>query len=183
MKAKKRLIEICILLLVMLFLYTVSIKVLEHDKFIFQLRDSPLRLISFFAPVLAFVVPSFSAAIVVLLLLPGWSRVGLWAALVLLFMFELYIIVVLVSGLRLPCNCSGLHNELSWYGHLGVNAGFMFIGTVALLGLYNRWPLRARACPIPSSRGKRSDERPLELCLNKRSLPAARDDGAGHAQD
>ncbi|WP_316809976.1 MauE/DoxX family redox-associated membrane protein [Pedobacter heparinus] len=105
------------------------------------------------APVLAVLLPLVELLIVLALCLPGWRKKGLWAALILLGVFEVYIGGMLASGLKLGCTCGGVVNLLSWKNHLFFNATFMFIGTVALLGLYNRWPLRAGACPCPSSVG------------------------------
>ncbi|WP_316812843.1 MauE/DoxX family redox-associated membrane protein [Pedobacter heparinus] len=147
MKHKERLIEVCITLLVILFGYTALSKLLEYDKFIFQMRDSRLALMQAYAPVLAWLLPLIELLIVVALYLPGWRKKGLWAAVILLGVFEVYITGMMLSGLKLGCTCGGVVSGLSWKNHLFFNATFMFIGTVALLGMYNRWPLRGGAGP------------------------------------
>ena len=136
------LIEICIALLMILFGYTALMKMLEYNNFVFQMRLSPLVLMRRFAPVLAVLVPLAEAVIVLALCLSAWRRIGLWASVVLLGVFEVYIAGMMLSGLKLGCACGGVVSWLSWPWHLTFNAAFMLIGTVALLGLYNKWPLR-----------------------------------------
>ncbi|WP_316813857.1 MauE/DoxX family redox-associated membrane protein [Pedobacter heparinus] len=151
-RLKPIIIGTCTVLLGMLFMYTAVSKVLEYEKFIFQMRLSPLVLMQTLAPVLAVLVPLVEFVIVGCLLLPGGYKIGFKAAFVLLGVFEVYIGGMMLSGLKLGCTCGGVVSLLSWKGHLYFNAGFMGVAWLGMRGLGNKWPLRARACPFPSSR-------------------------------
>lgn len=121
----KRLTEICTPLLVLLFSYTAFSKLLEHDKFIFQMNLSPFPLMPDFAVPLAWILPQVELVIVVLLLYPVYHRAGLIASIALLLVFEIYIAGMMFSGLKLPCTCGGIISKMSWGAHLAFNAFFI----------------------------------------------------------
>ncbi|MBC8986681.1 hypothetical protein H9X96_12930 [Pedobacter sp. N36a] len=124
--------EICAALIILLFAYTAVSKLLEYDKFIFQMKLSPLSLMAILAPFLAWVVPLFEIILVGFLLFPKVRKVGFIGSIILLTVFEVYILGMLVSGLHLPCTCGGIVSMLSWKGHLFFNAFFI---AIAYLGL------------------------------------------------
>uniref|UniRef100_UPI003977C927 MauE/DoxX family redox-associated membrane protein n=1 Tax=Pedobacter heparinus TaxID=984 RepID=UPI003977C927 len=74
MKAKIIVINTCTVLLVLLFFYTALSKVLEYEKFIFQMRLSPLVLMQRLAPVIGVLVILAELLVVWALLWPGWEK-------------------------------------------------------------------------------------------------------------
>jgi hypothetical protein len=120
-------------LLVLLFSYTSLSKFLEYDKFVFQMRLVPLPLFHYAAGMLGWVIPTLEMGITVLLLITGARRAGLLASLILLVVFEVYIIVMLFSGLQLPCTCGGIISVMSWKQHLLFNGVFIILILAALL--------------------------------------------------
>lgn len=142
MKNKTILIDICTGLLVLLFSYTTVSKMLEYDKFLFQMKRSPFPMMDIWAAILVWLVPLAEAVLVVLLLLPRWRRLGLKASIVLLGLFEVYISLMLLSGKDLPCSCGGVVSEMSWVAHLFFNAAFMLLAWLALQVIANKWPFR-----------------------------------------
>lgn len=121
-----------IALIVLLFTYTAISKVIEYDKFVFQMGLSPFLLVRSFAPVLGWLVPVLEIFIVLALLSGRWKRSGLKATLVLLFIFELYIGVMLLIGVQLPCTCGGVLSVMGWQTHLIFNAFFMLLAFIGL---------------------------------------------------
>jgi putative oxidoreductase len=117
----KTIIDIISFLLIMLFVYTGASKLLEHDRFVFQLRLSPLPLITTMALFLSWTIPFLeliiSTALVIGLFNPYLLKKGLWASLVLIASFEIYITAILFSGKNLPCACGGIISLMSWKGH------------------------------------------------------------------
>lgn len=136
----KRLTQICTPLLVLLFSYTAFSKLLEQDKFIFQLNLSPFPLMPDFAVPLAWILPQLELVIVALLLYPAYHRIGLVASIALLLVFELYIAGMMLTGLKLPCSCGGIISQMSWGVHLVFNAFFILFAWLELHLTGRKWP-------------------------------------------
>jgi len=124
-----------IVLIILLFTYTAVSKLIEYDKFVFQMGLSPFLPVRFFAPALGWLIPFFEIIIVIAVLSGRWRRVGLKATLALLLIFELYIGAMLLKGVQLPCTCGGVLSIMGWQSHLIFNAFFMLL---ALIGLAYR---------------------------------------------
>jgi putative oxidoreductase len=117
----KTVIGIISLLLILLFTYTAASKLIEHDRFLFQLRLSPLPQIVGSALFLSWTVPLIEIIVTIILVIgifiPGVLKWGLWTSLVLFMLFEIYITAMLFSGKKLPCACGGIISLMSWKGH------------------------------------------------------------------
>ncbi|GAA4317259.1 MauE/DoxX family redox-associated membrane protein [Compostibacter hankyongensis] len=126
-------IEAIIAALLLLFSYAALSKMLDYDKFVFQMQLSPWHMLKTYAPVLGWLVPITELGIVALLLIPRLRVTGLYASLCLMIIFEGYITTMLLSGLDLPCTCGGLISRMSWPQHLIFNAFFILISLTAIL--------------------------------------------------
>jgi hypothetical protein len=128
--------QIVVLLLILLFSYTAASKLLEHTRFLFQLRLSPLPQMVIFAELLSWSVPILEAGIAVMLtvgVITGrFLNKGLWISLVLMAAFEIYITAMFFSGKDLPCACGGIISLMSWRGHMIFN-GLTIILIAAVL--------------------------------------------------
>lgn len=124
--------QLIILLIILLFSYTAMSKLLEHDKFVFQMRLSPMPLMSLSAPWLSWFVPLLEAAIVIGLLFPSWQVRALYITFLLMCLFEVYIGSMLLSGNHLPCTCGGIISKMSWRTHLLFNAVVIFLTFLAI---------------------------------------------------
>lgn len=120
-------------LLMMLFGYTALSKILDYEKFIFQMQLAPVPLMASFAPVLGGLVIIIELLIVVCLSQEKWRMKGLYASLLLLLSFEIYITAMLFSGSKLPCTCGGIISQMGWKTHLRFNALFMFFAVVPII--------------------------------------------------
>lgn len=131
---KETLITCTVLLTILLFMYTAVSKLLEYDKFVFQMRLAPLPMIRTWAPIVAWIIPIVELLLVALLYKKRTRYLGMVSSLVLLTCFEIYItwmkIVEMQTGARLPCTCGGIISTMGWTTHLLFNAVF-----ILLLGL------------------------------------------------
>jgi len=128
--------QIVTLLLIALFTYTATSKFLDYDKFVFQMRLAPVPLMSLLAPVLGRVVPIIEMLIAITLgagffYIP-LKIIGLWASVILLTVFEVYITAMLLSGSHLPCTCGGIVSQMGWKQHLIFNAIFIVGGVLSI---------------------------------------------------
>jgi len=119
-------------LLVLLFAYTATSKFLDYDKFVFQMRLAPLPVMKSAAPVLGWLMPVIEILIAAGLLTSRLRLKALYAAVILLFVFECYIAGMLLTGQHLPCTCGGIVSSMSWKQHLLFNAAFIIAGIIAI---------------------------------------------------
>jgi len=125
-------IEICIALIVLLFAYTGVSKVLDYDKFVFQMRLAPLPLMITLAPVLGVVMPVIELLIAMALLFNQTRLKALYATIGLLISFELYISGMMLTGRHLPCTCGGIISKMGWGQHLLFNMLFILLSITTI---------------------------------------------------
>jgi hypothetical protein len=134
---KKSIADIVSILLLLLFAYTATSKMLDYDKFVFQMKLAPLPLMQWAAPTLGWLMPLIELIIagmlVIGLLHYPYRLTGIYAALILLIVFEIYISFMLLSGKNLPCTCGGIISKMTWTQHLIFNGLFIIISTLAIV--------------------------------------------------
>nr|WP_068892570.1 MauE/DoxX family redox-associated membrane protein [Pedobacter panaciterrae] len=118
---------IAAVLLLMLFAYAGISKVADYQRFVAQMKLAPAPLIQNLSGTLGWLVPLIEFIIIGLLAKDKLRKIGLYASFILLLSFQVYISVMLLSGLELPCTCGGLISKLQWKEHLVFNAVFMLI--------------------------------------------------------
>ena len=125
--------EVVPILLILLFVYTATSKFLDYEKFVFQMRLAPVPFMKPLAPILGWTAPIVEMIIAIVLALGYFfynlKRRGLLASVILLSAFEIYIIIMLLSGSALPCTCGGIISQMGWKQHLIFN-GFFIIGGI-----------------------------------------------------
>lgn len=129
-----------IVMVILLFMYTGVSKLLEYDKFVFQMRRAPHSFTQAWAPFLGRAVPLAELLLVLFLFLDKtrfWALIG---SLILMVFFEVYIIwmkiIEVQTGIKLPCTCGGIISNMGWTAHLLFNAVFIFfLG----LSVYYKW--------------------------------------------
>jgi uncharacterized membrane protein YphA (DoxX/SURF4 family) len=117
--------EIISCLVIFLFVYAAMSKLMEFEKFVIQLKQSPL--LSPVATFIAISVPIVEVALVVLLILPVTRLTGLYCSFVLMALFTAYIFIVSRLSNHVPCSCGGVLEKLSWNEHLIFNVVFMML--------------------------------------------------------
>ncbi len=118
-------------LLIVLFAYTATSKLNEYSAFAQTISESPL--IHNGADTIAWLLPATELIVVLLLFFERTRRAGLYASLLLLVLFTLYLLYMVLFVADLPCSCGGVLRKMSWQQHVWFN--LFFIG-LNVLGLF-----------------------------------------------
>lgn len=135
MKSKKIAIEIICFLFILLFTYAALTKLMDYQKFVVQIGQSPL--LTNYAKVLAWAVPLLELIIAGMLAVRRFRMIGLYASFTLMVMFTSYIVAILQLDKNIPCSCGGVLESLGWTEHLIFNSAFVVLGITGVL-LYTR---------------------------------------------
>lgn len=131
MRNKKLIIEIVVLLLVVLFLYTGVSKLVDFKGFTYDLNNQPFP--NSFTPFLRWLIPITEIAIVAALLFEKTRLIGLYSSLILMTLFTIYTALVLFHVFEyVPCSCGGVIKHLTWPQHLLFNLFFVSITFIAI---------------------------------------------------
>jgi uncharacterized membrane protein YphA (DoxX/SURF4 family) len=129
--SKSTIVEIISMLFVILFLYTGISKLMEYGVFKEQIAESPI--LQPIAPFIAWALPLTEFLVCLLLIIPRWRLKGLYASLLLMIAFTLYIGAIMTFNKELPCSCGGIISLLSWQGHLVFNSIFILLAFAGVL--------------------------------------------------
>lgn len=127
---KNIIIIICYLYIFML-VYAATSKILDFENFKIQLGQSPL--LSSFAGWITILVPVSEFMIAILLLIPKFRFIGLFASYFLMVLFTAYIYIILNYSAFIPCSCGGILEKMTWNQHLVFNIVFIVFAIVAIL--------------------------------------------------
>lgn len=116
---------------ILLFLYASVSKLLEFEKFQVQLAQSPL--LSAYAGIVSYSVIIVEWLTSILLLIPILRRFGLYASLILMTGFTVYIFIILNFSDFVPCSCGGILEKLGWTEHLIFNIACVLSAIIAIL--------------------------------------------------
>jgi len=130
-------IDIGLALLILLWLYTGLSKIFRHEHFVFQMGLSPAKLVSANKEILSWSVPIIELLIVAMLSFAKPRKLGLVFSILLLIVFEIYIISMLYNG-HLPCACGGVVGLLGWKEHVVFNAVYLLIAIAVYFSEYPR---------------------------------------------
>ncbi|MBK5214929.1 MAG: hypothetical protein JJE55_14880 [Flavobacteriaceae bacterium] len=132
---------------VLLFLYAATSKLLDFETFTVQLAQSPL--LSAYAGIIAWLIPGIEIAIAILLMVPKFRTLALYAAFTLMVMFTAYIYIILNLSDFIPCSCGGVLEKLSWRQHLIFNVVFIVLAAVAI-ALTDSWGQKKKTISLIS---------------------------------
>jgi len=139
---KARTIVIISYLYIFLFTYAAVSKLIDYRDFSIKLGQSPL--LSAFAGYVAVGIPVTELIIVVMLFLPKWRTLGLYAAYGLMIAFTMYIFLILNYSDYVPCSCGGILEKMGWQEHLIFNIVFTALALTAILLSQNSAKSRIR---------------------------------------
>ncbi|MEP5341653.1 MAG: MauE/DoxX family redox-associated membrane protein [Algibacter sp.] len=125
------LLEFIYFLYILLFVYAALNKFLVFDEFKIQIGQSPV--LTAYAGWVAWVVPSFEILIALLLVIPRFRLLALYAAFALMVMFTTYIVIILNFSDYIPCSCGGVLEKLGWTEHLIFNIGFVILAFIGIM--------------------------------------------------
>ncbi|QNL49789.1 hypothetical protein H8S90_24295 [Olivibacter sp. SDN3] len=125
-----------VMLTILLFSYTAVSKLLDHERFVFQMRLAPVPLMKTVAPFVGWILPFIELAVAFILYKEKTRYLGFIASLILMILFEIYIswmkIVSITTGVDLPCTCGGIISQMGWGQHLIFNAVYIILLALAI---------------------------------------------------
>lgn len=127
---KEQIMDIAVYLFIILFMYTAASKFFTISSFASTLAKSPL--IGDLNYLVAWGVPIVEVIISIVLIFPTYRRAGLYASLILMAAFTIYLAFMILSDSKLPCHCGGVISTMSWQQHIWFNMGFIALGIAAL---------------------------------------------------
>ena len=123
------------ILLILLFAYSGSSKLLGHQLFLAQLKQ--IDMLKAVAWPVSFLLPALEILTVIFLAIDRIQVIGLWLAAFMMTTFSFYVAAMLLLRSSLPCTCGGLISSMTWKEHLLFNIFFMALSWKALLHFYN----------------------------------------------
>lgn len=130
--SRKWTFESITMLLFILFTYAAGSKLADYKLFIFQMNAQPFD--DKYTPLLVAGLLAVEFAIAACLIFGRTQRVGLWASLILMLIFTVYIILIKLQYFdSIPCSCGGVIEHLSWTQHLFFNLFFIGISITGLV--------------------------------------------------
>ena len=123
---KPYLTEISVFLLVLLWIYTASSKLMDFHHFKAQMHNQTIpRLL---ADILIYTLPAAEIGIAFLLLFKKTRQIGFYLSAFFMFVFTVYIGLVLLNYFeRIPCSCGGVLRLMNWKTHFVFNLFFLLL--------------------------------------------------------
>jgi uncharacterized membrane protein YphA (DoxX/SURF4 family) len=131
LKKKNTYVEIICALLIILFIYTGLNKMMDIDKFKYEMGRSPF--IQDMSGFIAYTLPAGEMLLALLLIIKRTRLLGLYLSFALMALFTGYIWLMLNYAYDLPCSCGGIISKMSWHQHLVFNAVFTGLAIVAVV--------------------------------------------------
>jgi hypothetical protein len=122
--------NIIVFLLIFLFTYTAISKLSERNHFVSVLKTIPF--IGTGAGVVAILLPLAELFIVLLLIFERTRLKGLYASLIILGVFTIYLCYMILFMPHLPCSCGGVISKMGWRWHVVFNVGFVVMTVVEI---------------------------------------------------
>lgn len=134
---RKIILETICSLLILLFVYTASSKLVDLHKTYHEMDNQPFP--NWMTPFLVWGISLAELCTAGLLIFEKTKKSGLWASLILMSVFTGYIVAILLHAFnRVPCSCGGVIKQLGWMNHLYFNLFFITISGIALILLQKR---------------------------------------------
>jgi putative oxidoreductase len=124
-------VEIICTLLILLFVYTASSKLIDLKKTYFEMNNQPFP--NWMTPYLVWGISLLELIIAGLLCFNRTKKAGLWGSLIIMTLFTGYIGSILLHFFaRVPCSCGGVIKQLGWTNHLYFNLFFVAISIIGI---------------------------------------------------
>lgn len=124
-------IEISCTLLIVLFVYAATSKLIDVEKFRIELGKSPL--ITKFASAVSVFVPGVEILISILLCFEKTRYFALNASFFMMVLFTSYLVAILRFSFYIPCTCGGVLQSMNWDQHILFNSFFIVLAGVSAL--------------------------------------------------
>ena len=131
MTPKKKIVaDIISSFFILLFVYTATTKLLDHESFRAVLSQSPI--IGSKAEILSWVLPVLELFTAMLLFIPSYKKYGFISSFILMLLFTGYVGYMILFSRNLPCSCGGVISQMTWPQHLIFNIFFTALAAIAL---------------------------------------------------
>lgn len=130
-KHKDVLLELICFLFTALFLYAAISKFLIFKEFKIPIANP--NMLTTFMDILACCLPFFEILIALLLIIPRYRLLGLYAAFTLMVLFATYITIILNFSDDITCSCGGLLSKLNWSAHFILNIVFIILAFIGVM--------------------------------------------------
>jgi thiol-disulfide isomerase/thioredoxin len=127
---KDLLVDIISYFFILLFLYTGVTKLMEIHLFKEQLLSSPL--LGSMAGIITWALPIGELLLVITLFIPAYRLRALYATLILMTFFTVYVTIILFMDNQLSCSCGGIIEELSPKQHVLFNGVCVVLSAIAI---------------------------------------------------
>lgn len=131
LRGMRILINIISSLLIILWIYTGTNKLLDYNETFVQMSRSPF--IASMAGFLSYAIPIGELALVLLLVIHRTRLWGLYLSYLLMALFTGYIWLMLNFATDLPCSCGGILSSMTWQDHLAFNVVFTIMTAIGIL--------------------------------------------------
>ncbi len=129
---KQYFIEITVFLLVLLWVYTASSKLIDFHRFKAQMHNQTIP--KTLADILIYTLPTIEIGTALLLLVQKTRLAGLYLSATLLLLFTGYIGLILMNYFgRVPCSCGGVLQIMNWPTHFIFNLFYLLL---TIYGIY-----------------------------------------------
>lgn len=128
---RKIAVDIVVFLYVLLLVYAALTKLMDYQKFVVQLGQSPI--LTQYANLIAVAVPLLELVVSLLLIIPRTRQAGLYGGFCLMVMFTTYIVLASRFSDYVPCSCGGVLEGMTWTQHLIFNVVFVLLGLTAIM--------------------------------------------------
>lgn len=124
--SKENLIDIAAYLLIIMFFYAGTSKLVVVGHFQHQMMESPL-IPRALIPMIAWIIPISEIAIAWLLFFQKTRKIAFYLSFFLMFFFTLYLTVLKIFAENAPCACGGILGSLGYVAHIIFNTFFTLI--------------------------------------------------------
>jgi uncharacterized membrane protein YphA (DoxX/SURF4 family) len=128
---RKITLEIITILFIILWIYAGLNKLLDFEKFRFQLGRSPY--IQSLAGLVAWLLPAGEMVMALMLVIKRTRLLGLYLSFFTMCLFTGYIYVMLHYSYFIPCSCGGILSKMDWHTHLVFNIVFIFFAATGVI--------------------------------------------------
>ena len=128
---KNTIVELISALLLFLFIYTALSKLLDFDKFKYQISQSPF--ITNISWLVIWSIPLAELIISICLIFKRTRSAGLYLSFFLMLLFTGYIFIMLKYSSYLPCSCGGVLSIMSWKQHFIFNLAFTGLSLTGII--------------------------------------------------
>jgi hypothetical protein len=142
---KNTIVEIISALLLFLFIYAALSKLLDFDKFKYQISQSPF--ITNISWLVVWAIPLGEISISILLIIKRTRVAGLYLSYFLMLLFTGYIFMMLRYSSYLPCSCGGVLSNMSWKQHFVFNLAFTGLSVAGII-IHGKRPDKDHITPM-----------------------------------